>query len=204
MLGVVVPTIPGREESLRRTLRAYLHHTREFPGGLLIHVEKDRPTCGMAWDIGAQKFGDRCDYLHFAADDVVPHEGWWQPLKEAVDAGFCACAVVVNPDGSVQSAGMSNWYPHPVCSQDWMPVEHTLTPFMTWAQWEQVRPIPHDLHFCTDTWVSARLGVQVVVREGSVFTHHNHPVGRGAGMDIHVRNQRDRARFHQLLEEENR
>ena len=141
----------------------------------------------------------RVTHIHFGADDIEAHAGWWQPLAEAADAGYCGCAVVLNPDGSVQSAGMSGWEAHTTIPEDWAPVEHTLTPFLTRKQWGKVEYIPRTLHFCTDIWVSARLGVPVVVRTGSRLTHHNHPAGRGAGMDIHERNRHDRALFASLI-----
>jgi hypothetical protein len=34
------------------------------------------------------------------------------------------------------------------------------------------------------------------------MTHHTHPAGGGAGMDVHARNRQDRARFYELLRKE--
>lgn len=202
-VAVVLPTIAGREESCRRSLAAYQATLADVPEGFVIHVEHGHPTCGAAWQAGAEWFERSWlpRYLHFAADDIEPLPGWWRPLAETADAGYCPCAVVLNPDETVQSAGMSGWQPHTDEPEDGAQVEHTLTPFLTWQQWQTVKPIPAALHFCTDTWVSARLAVTVKVRAHSRMIHHNHPVGRGAGHDIHQRNIADRALFHQLLEE---
>lgn len=211
MLGIVIPTIAGREDSLRRCLDAYTATSADFPGGIHLQIVSDAPTCGMAWDVGAAAL-PTVTHLALAADDLEPLPGWWQPLHEAADQGCCPTALVLNPDGSLQSAGMSDGVFHTEIPPDWTPVEHTLTPFMTWQQWETVRPMPHDLHYCTDWWVSARLNKDflpiriqrrnsAVVRTGSRIVHHDHPVGRGAGMNIHERNRHDRALFHRHIAE---
>lgn len=200
-LGIIIPTITGREDSFKRALAAYERTTVGFPGGVRLYVQRNAATCGEAWDKGADALASQVDYLHFGADDVEPHEGWWQPLKEAVDEGFCPSMIVLNPDRSIQSAGMRHGQPV-MPGKDWAEVEHTLTPFISTAQWKLIRPIPHDLHFCTDWWVSARLaqhGIATIVRTGSFLTHHNHPAGRGAGMEEHARNRHDRALFAQHL-----
>ena len=200
MLGIVIPTIAGRERSLTRCLDAYTATTRHFPGGTHLQVVSDAPTCGIAWDVGAGMLPP-VTHIAFAADDLEPQLGWWQPLLEAVEMGLCPTAIVLNADGSLQSAGMSGGHFRQTMPDDWATVEHTLTPFLTWEMWEQVRPIPHDLHYCTDWWICARLGVPAVVRTRSRIVHHDHPVGRGAGMEIHARNRHDRALFQRHLAE---
>ena len=152
--------------------------------------------------MGAEDF--QGDYLHFGADDLEPHAGWWQPLVEACDAGMCPCPVVLEPDGRVQSMGGTWGWELRAEGEDWEPVDWTTVPFMSREQWEVVSPMPAELHYCTDAWVSARLavtGTLTVLRREARFTHHNALAGRGAGMDVHVRNRHDRARFAQLLAE---
>jgi glycosyl transferase family 2 len=164
-------------------------------------VERGHPGSGSAWQAGAVRASG--EFICLSADDHEPEPGWWEPLVEAAEMGYCPCSVVLNADGSLQSAGM-NGYAANLIVADWHPVEHTLTPFMSRAQWELVGWIPTDLHLCTDLWVSARLarhGVQAVVRSGSRTVHHLHPVGRGAGMEEHARNVHDRALYLRYLEE---
>lgn len=194
LISVVIPTIPGREASLQRAIQAFCDTTPSHE----IVLEYDHSTCGSGWDVGARRAVG--DYICLSADDHEPLEGWWEPLVEAVDQGYCPASVVLNSDGTLQSAGMNGWNAN-LRVQDWLPVEHTLTPFMSRAQWEKVGGIPRVLHFCTDIWVSAVLKTQVVVREKSRVVHHSELVGRGAGMREDLRNVRDRALFAQLLRE---
>lgn len=199
MLSVIVPTIAGREESLARAVDAYVTTS---PPGTEVIVEAGHATCGAAWQAGAEKAAG--DYIHFGADDVEPHEGWWEPLVQAIDAyNVCTCSVVLNPDLTVQSAGMSGWQPHAYIPRDWQKVEHTLTPFVNRAQWDLVKPVP-PIHYCSDIWFSAVLaahGIPTVVRSESRIVHHNHPVGRGAGMEENARNVQDRVLYHRYLKE---
>ena len=191
-ITVVLPTLTARRERLRKTLAAY---ARTTPGCRFVTVE-NRPTCGEAWDIGARMLDGA--YLHFGADDLEPHAGWWEPLVEAVDAGMNPCPVVLAPDGKVESCGAIGWNLQTELRPDWAPVEWSPVPFLSARHWQIVGHVPHELHYCTDTWVSARLaraGIPTVVRDSSRFTHHNAPAGRGAGMDIHARNLFDRAAY---------
>lgn len=199
MISIIIPTIEGREESLQRAFNAYSQTT---PPGTEILVTGPHETCGEAWQSGAQKVSG--DYICFGADDHEALPGWWEPLVEAIDVyNVLPCSVVFNPDGSVQSAGMSNWQPHEYIPRDWHPVEHTLTPFVSRRQLNLVAPIP-PIHFCSDLWFSARLrhfGIPTIVRTGSHVIHHNHPVGRGAGVDENLRNVQDRILFARYLQE---
>ncbi len=197
LISVVVPTITGREESLHRCLTAYAATTHDYE---VIVVANER-ACGIAWQKGAAVAQGR--YLHLTADDLEPHSGWWLPLAEACESGRIGCPIVYEPDGSVQSVGGMGWEPCPRWKRDWQPVDWTTVPFVTRKQWESIAPmIP--LHYCTDIWVSARArqaGIPTVVRAHSGFTHHNEPVGRGAGMDVHERNRHDREAFTRYLKE---
>lgn len=198
MISIVIPTIAGREESLQRAVKSYVDTT---PDDTELIIETGHATCGSAWQAGASKA--KGDYICLGADDHEPLDGWWEPLVEACDLGFCPCSVVLNSNGSVQSAGMVNWNWNLVV-EDCYGVEHTLTPFMSREQWELVQPIPVALHYCTDIWVSARLrhhGITAAVRSSSRVIHHYHPVGRGAGMEENARNIHDRELFFRLIRE---
>lgn len=202
MITVVIPILSARAARAQMTIDAYLARSRDVPGGIWLRVETDAPTCGEAWALGAEDF--RGDYLHFGADDLEPQPGWWRPLVEACDRGALPCPVVEHPDGSVESAGGDGWELATDVADDWAPVQWTTVPFMSRAQWEHVRPMPRELHYCTDVWCSARLGrvgVPTVLRPASRFRHFNEPAGKGAGMDVHARNRHDRALFDQLIEE---
>jgi hypothetical protein len=191
VISIVIPTVDGREDVLERVLLAY-HETTPEHEVITVH---GRETCGIAWQEGSERATG--DYLLLGADDLEPLPGWWQPLVEAVERGCCPCPVVLESDGRVQSAGTSGWEPIRTIGEDWTPVDWTTVPFVTRAQWSLVAPML-PTHYCTDTWVSYRLGrhgIKTVLRTGSRFRHHNALPGRGAGMDIHKRNQHDRMIF---------
>lgn len=200
-ISVVIPTVTGREQSLARCLDAF--RTRSSGAELQLLVVKDKPTCGLAW-LDAMRRAD-APYVHLSADDHEPHDGWWQPLVEAMDAGFVACPLVLNPDGSVQSAGgdlKSNAHLIREIADDWSEVPFAPVPSLTRELWDRVGMI--ETHYFTDVWVSARaaaLGVATVLRVDSVITHHNERVGRAYGMSQGNRDQHDALVFRQRLEE---
>jgi hypothetical protein len=199
LITVVVPTVPGRERSLERCRAAFLE--RSDGATLELLVIEGRPTCGIAWQDGADASSG--DYIHFAADDHEPHEGWWRPAVEACKQDMLPCPVVYNPDGSVQSAGGDLNAPNCLRTSvgaDWEPVPFTPVPFLNRDQWDEIGMVP--LHYFTDVWVSERgrlLGFETVLRTGWELTHHNEPAGRGAGMDQGSRAHHDRQRYQQYM-----
>lgn len=175
---VVVPTVLGREASLQRCLDAY--QSRSAGAELTIRVAEGAGSCGEGWLAGAEDAP--CQFVHLSADDLEPHEGWWQPLVEACDRGELPCPVVLMPDGTVQSAGgdfaqenhLRSWI-----AEDWTTVPWPTVPFMSLTQWHQVWMLP--IQYCSDAWVGVRgaqLGYRTVLRTGSRFTHHNETAGR--------------------------
>jgi hypothetical protein len=176
---VIVPTIPGREESLDRCQTAY--RERSQGAQLEIITVPKSPCCGVGWLEGASI--SEGDYIHLSADDLEPHEGWWQPAVATCDDGLIPAPTVYNPDGSVQSAGGDLTAPNCLLTdeaiEDLTPVPYTPVPFVTRDQWERIGMIP--AHYMTDVWVSYRgrqLGIETVWRAGYAFMHHNEPVGR--------------------------
>jgi hypothetical protein len=172
VISIIIPTIPGRERWLEQCAQAY---AETLGGGVEyeFRVEIGHPYCGSAWEAGA--LSARGDYLHFTADDIVPHEGWLAPALEAVEAGFLPCPRVLNTDGTIQSAG--EWAAE---IADWEPTYIARVPFLSRAQWDLggwILPT----HYYTDNWISERglrLGIQTVVRRDYLFTHHFAPEGR--------------------------
>jgi len=190
-ITAIVPTVTGREESLDRCLTAL--RTRSKGAKVEILTALDAPCCGIAWQKLAKKATG--DILHFTADDLEVHEGWWQPLVEACEKNLLPAPVVLNPNGTVQSAGgdlaASNCLLTTV-RDDWAEVPFTPVPTLTRKQWDKIGTLP--IHYFTDVWVSYRgrqLGIETVLRTGSVITHHNEAAGRGAGMSQGQRVQGD-------------
>jgi hypothetical protein len=173
VLSVIVPTITGREHHLDRCKVAYAAHTT----GYELIVVKDEPTCGIAWQAGANLAVG--DYLHLSADDLEPKAGWWQAAVETCDRGSLPAPLVYAADGSVQSCGGSWQQLEP----DGAETAFTRVPFMSRDQWAKVGPmIP--THYFTDNWVSfrgAKAGIKTVVNHAYAFTHHHVLEGRNEG-----------------------
>lgn len=176
---MVLPTIDGREEDLARCMAAYQSTSPDAR----IYIERNYTSCGAAWLAGADHAAeDRFDYLHLTADDLEPHPGWLEAAIETVDAGFIPAPLVYNPDGSLQSAGLSGFGCWTGAYADWGFVEGTTVPFLRADMWKKIGMIP--VHYCSDLWVSHRgrqHGWETVVRTGMVFTHYNAMPGRDHG-----------------------
>jgi hypothetical protein len=115
------------------------------------------------------------EYLHFAADDLEAHDGWWRDAITAADSDLLAAPRILNTDGTWQK-----------CSdmleerEQGTPVSFTRIPFLSQKQARLVTPIV-TTHYSTDVWVSeiGRLhGFQTVMALGYLFTHHLSQVGR--------------------------
>jgi hypothetical protein len=176
-VAVVIPTIAGREAHLRRCLEA---HRDTAPDATLI-VERDHRSCGAAWIAGAAR-APSFDYVHFTADDLEPHPGWFEVALETVQAGHIPAPLVYHPDGELESAGLWGFGCYNGPRADWQLVEGTTVPFLTREMWEAIGMI--DVHYCSDLWVSTigrRHGWETAIRTGMRFTHHTAQEGRDYG-----------------------
>ena len=190
-VAVVVPTVEGRGEYLDRCIGAY--NRPELGAEIEVTVMADYPSCGSAWIAGMESLngGSRPDYVHFTADDLEPHAGWLEPAVECVERGWLPCPLVFNPDGSLQSAGISGWDVYTGEYEDWSAIAATTVPFMSWEQWEHIGMT--DLHYCSDMWVSyvgRKFGWETRLRTAFQFTHHNAPRENQHGRTVY-----DRQRF---------
>jgi hypothetical protein len=142
-----------------------------------ILVIRNQPTCGLAWQLGAQR-ATRPN-LHLTADDLVPHAGWWQAAVAAVERGEIPAPVIFDPAGAVQDVGPDT-------------IGCTRIPFCSREQWQRIGPmIP--LHYYTDNWFSfkaLRAGYRIADEPAYAFTHHWAQAGRLVG-----RMEEDRAAF---------
>lgn len=182
MILIVVPTIPGREESLARCVESYMAHTDT---DYAIRIYRNSPSAGEGWLSGVAEHvavHGPPDYVALTNDDCEVTGEWWPAAVEACDAGKLPAPIVLNTDGSLQSAGGDFNEPSDLIHEirpDWAEVGFTTIPFMSWEQWERVGMVP--LHYCSDCWVSERgrqLGIPTVLRHGYRVTHHLHQVGR--------------------------
>ncbi len=191
LVTVPIPTVPGREDFLRRAIASY-----EAQGDVEIIVFRPSPTCGHAWHYGAEAARGR--YVHFGADDVEMAPGAFAHAIAAIQRNQHPAPLVLNPDGSVQSCGGS-WG---TLEPDGAATAFSRGPFIATDWWEFVGPIPAEMHYFTDNYVSWRCkmqGIESVVCHGYSYVHHLAEQGRGAGMTESGRMDHDRAIFSQYL-----
>jgi len=174
VISIVIPTITGREHHLARCVDAY----DSFTDDCEMIVLKDRPTCGEVWAEGGEMASG--DYLHFSADDLEPHEGWWEPAVRCVKEGKLPCPRIYRPDGSLESCGA--WGTD---QPDGTETNIARIPFLSREMWERGGWILR-AHYYTDNWIWMRgqeLGIPTVVCHGYEFTHYYASEGRLQTMD---------------------
>lgn len=190
-VSVVIPTISGREESLKRTVEAY----ESTVSDLDLIVVHGAPSCGVAWQLGAeQALGD---YLHLSADDIEPLPGWLIAAAAAVRwAGTVPAARVWRPDGSLES-GVA-WERD---GSDGDPAGLCQVPFCTMEQWESIGPMV-PIQYYSDNWFTerarSRLGLECRLVEGYEFLHHRPAGPRPGEIEQQVR---DREAYERYLRE---
>jgi len=170
VLSIVMPTIKGREDYLKRAMLVYEQRTDAEIEWLIVH---DRPTCGQAWNEGAAQATGT--FLHLSADDLEPWTFHW--LSVAIHATQRGGV----PLGTVREGAElfgNDFCRVPFCRREW---------------WQD---IPADLHYYTDnafTDLMVRDGHEPVTAPGYDFLHRKAMVGRGAGMSESDRMERDSA-----------
>lgn len=183
-LGIVIPTIPGREASLARCLASY----REMTEGIEIvfSVVENSPSSGGGWLQGAEALDERVDWLHLTNDDIeCANDQWWMAAAEVTDTNQLPAPIVFNSDGSVQSAGGRLGAPGDLLKEigpDGTRVGFTTVPFMSWSQWEQIGML--EVHYSSDVYVSERgrqLGIETILCHGYELVHHMEQIGRRDG-----------------------
>lgn len=177
MIGVVIPTIAGREALLERTVSAY-----RKTSDCTIVVVRDRPTIGQAWNDGVAALIDNPEvaYLHLSADDVEPHEGWDEAAMEAVWHNAYPSPRLLNEDGTLHSCGTMGAGMLLPETADWTACAASPFPFLRAQDWERIGPsLP--IHYYADDYLGWRArccGLDVVVSRGYCFTHMEGVTGR--------------------------
>lgn len=178
LIAVVIPTIPGREALLERTVRGYRENTAR---PVEIVAVRGRPTIGQAWDDGATTaLTTAARYLHLSADDVIPHPGWDDAAITAAERGHFPSPRIFNPDGTLHSCGsMGGGMLMPDCA-DGTPCGTSPFPFMRLADWAHIGPCLHIGYYADDylSWRSRLAGLEPVVCRGFALTHLEGTVGR--------------------------
>lgn len=169
MLSVIVPTLAGREETLKRCRKAYLV---TGPTDMEIITVRDKASWPEACNEGYRKAkGDR---LHFTADDLEPLTGWWQEALPWLDEhDELPAPRVLNPDGSWDNA---------IDGPDGAVPEFTRIPLMTRDQYERIGAWP-EYNYVADVWLSGKgrmLGIETRMIHSYAFVHHwkEVPMGR--------------------------
>ena len=174
MISIVIPTISGREKYLAQCIDAYDRFTRDCE----MIVLKDRATCGEVWAEGGEMA--KVDYLHFSADDLEPHEDWWEPAVRAVKDGKLPCPRIYQPNGALESCGA--WGTE---MPDGTETNIARIPFLGREQWDHGNWIL-DSHYYTDNWIWHRgqqLGIPTIVTHGYDFTHYYASEGRKSTLE---------------------
>lgn len=178
-VDLIVPTIQGREESLERCVESFR------ADNVNPIVVSDSRTCGWGWQQGIA--ASRAPYVALIADDLeCASDNWAEICMATVDEGLLPCPRVYRPDGTVESQGGSmDVIGHIVAQRrkDRSPCDFVTVPFCSREQIERIGCI--GTQYACDTYISYRgrqLGYETVLRHGYDLIHHQHPVGRGAGM----------------------
>lgn len=170
MISVIIPTIPGREETLDRCWHAYV----DTMGGLdyELCVVEGFPNWPSACNAGYRDA--KGDILHFTADDLEPLPGWWvAPLELLATADELPAARVLNhtADGPMDNAGDG---------PDGAFTHFTRVPIMRRDQYDRIGAWP-EIDYCADVWLSEKartIGIQTRLLYSYALVHHWSQIGR--------------------------
>jgi hypothetical protein len=161
-IEAVIPTIPGREQSLGRLIDSLEEH------GLDWVIVEESPSCGEGWELGLDR--TTADFVLLASDDFVLVD--WSARKvvlDRADATQVVCPVIYEPDGTLQGAGGMGQR-----LDDGDVAVNCIAPFARRDVLETYRPWPHLNHYC-DTWITCQARLRnrgPIVTHGFAFTHH--------------------------------
>jgi len=171
-LGIVIPTIAGREDSLKRCMDSY---KATSPTETIVTVVHDMANWPTACNEGARRlFQSDVDTIHFTADDLEALPGWHEEAVPWLEAHQELPAPVVmnhSADGVWDNA---------VDGADRALTHFTRIPLMTRDQWELIGPWP-EIDYGADVWLSVvarTYGIQTRMIHSYRFVHHWNQVGR--------------------------
>lgn len=170
MMSVIIPTLSGREESLKRTISAYEETTEGIDWELI--VIRDKPTWPTACNEGYAKATG--DILHFSADDLEPLPGCWDealPWLEENDE---------LPAPKVLNHSADGVFDNIEDGEDRALTWFTRIPLLRRDQYERIGTWP-EYNYVADIWLSEKartLGIETRIFYSYAFVHHWHQVGR--------------------------
>lgn len=184
-LGIVIPTVRGREASLKRCIASYSRTLDGLGFPYVIRTERNHPTCGAAWNHGVDHLltaslpntpsTRRPNIIHLTADDIEAHDGWFDAGLARLHTHAIPAARILHGNGSLQSCGDEHERPEGYITEiariPLFPAE--IVPWLF--------PIPDAMHYYTDNVVSDRARLidwPTVVTRDYLFTHHLAGEGR--------------------------
>ena len=169
MISIVVPTLTGREKTLKRCLAAY---KKTSPASVEIIVIRDKPSWPTACNLGAKQATG--DILHFTADDLEPLPGWHrEAVKWLKDHDELPAPKVFN----YKADGV---WDNEIDGPDKAIPQFTRIPLMTRGQYDRIGAWPQ-FNYVADIWLSAKartLGIETRMIHSYAFVHHWESVGR--------------------------
>lgn len=193
-LTVIIPTINGRGDSLKRTLDAYKQSFMHTGFQWQILVMRDRPNWPTACNDGMIEATG--DIIHFGADDLVPVGDWLTPCLPVLDRGELPAAYCWNHEYT------GDWHDADNVG-DGAPGDlttFTRVPVLTRAMAEAIGPWPN-IDYYGDNWVSDKartFGWPTRLVDGYHFVHHWNQVGR---LDSAENVERSRVEYERLRSE---
>lgn len=99
-LTIVIPTLDAGADRVRRCRRAVAATTSVAHE--IVIVDNGSPPQGYSAPVNAGIRAARSPYIVVMNDDVEPEPGWWEPLRDALDAG-AAVTFPLTVDGAMRS-----------------------------------------------------------------------------------------------------
>ncbi len=174
-VGIILPTIPGREDMYDLVLRAYKQGLHGYEAEIVTPIHY--PTVAQAWNAGAAALTGDHDFLHFGIDDNEPQEGWLEAAIDTCHEGYLPAAHQTYPDGTHDCCGSLGFAASlgPEAA-DWTMCRSSGIIFTKKSWWDEVGEFHGPLHYyCDDDWFwrAAILGIPVVYRRPYAFVHHH-------------------------------
>lgn len=199
-IGVVVPTIDGREDHLARCVATHCPTTRMVEW--VLSVQANHPNCAEAWIPGVRRVLEHgVDYVLVTADDFEARGPYWLGAVQVCDAGDIACPILYNRDEQTR------WESSVLDGEPLEPARCTRSPnLLSFSQARRVfgvlewvfaeaEPMQYYGDFLIGD-IAHRLGIGAVVAPGFTFSHWWAQVGRHDD----AKNEADQVRYRRALE----
>lgn len=166
----MIPTVPGREDELRRSLHSLEHAIRPLGVDVVVRVESGHKTCGEAWNAGAAWLVERfaeLDFLLFSADDLIADD---RCIGSALNRAMNGRRELPAPQLFLVDGRRD---PRTDDGPDGVSTYFSRVPFLPLELWTKVAPMP-PLHYFSDAWIADRAherGYSFRVTSGFAFVH---------------------------------